>query len=55
MYRKGVKGNIICFFFRQSIFWKALLHFLPFVDIEDDRTYRMHPLGTRIIFAHAAA
>ncbi len=55
MYRKGVKGNIVCLFIRQSIFGKALLQLLPFVDIEDDRTYGMHPAGTRTIFAHAAA
>ena len=55
MYRKGVKGNIVCLFFSQSIFWKALLQLLPFVDVEDDRTYCMHPVGTSTIFAHAAA
>lgn len=55
MYREGVEGNIVGLFFCQSIFREALLHFLPFVDVEDDRTYRMHPVGTRAIPAHAAA
>ena len=36
MYRKGMEGNIICLFCCKSVFGKGLLHFLPFVDVEDN-------------------
>ena len=55
MYRKGVEGDIVGLIVRQSIFRKALLELLSFIDVEDNRTYRMHPLGTRAVFTHSAA
>lgn len=55
MYRKAVKSNIVGLLFCEGILREALFQFLPFIDVEDNRTDCVNPLGSRTILAHRAA